>query len=221
MWRPRHNPLADDLNPKTYEDFARVADKILEAYGRFAYQRATMEDLVLPDREVVSCSNATWRAQQTDRPYHALAKNYAAKVERVERSAEGAEKLLRGVIARAEANNVPLGHLPRTGPGPTDADRILLAAVFEVHDDEAMHIRGYFARRTPPKKKNPLADDLNPKTYADFAKAADKILVAHQKAKKQHDRVARKSVTLSNGLVLCTDRTTSGQGNPDDLTWQS
>lgn len=182
----KKNPLDDDLNPKTYEDFARVADRILEAYARFAFQRAVIEDLVLPNGEVVASANAVWRAQQTDKPYRAVVENYAAKIKFVEQRENGAEKLLRGVIARAEANNVPLGHLPRTGPGPTDADRILLAAVFEVNDDEAVHVRRYFASRTPPKKKNPLVDDLNPKTGRQLAELGLKLYKASDKWRAQY-----------------------------------
>jgi len=228
----RKNPLADDLNPKTYKDFARVADGILAAAGSAWRAVDTIAALTLSNGVKIPANRAeqllnrlqddgldagwidfceTYTLTLTPRQAGTPTMNDVARLRNVVKLERGLirragdlEKLLRRLVQRADENGVSVSHLPGWHP-PLPAASVAQVAMQSLLDDEAYSTHRYFSGRPPPApRKNPAADDLNPKTYADFARSADAILAAAGSAWKNASTAA--ALTLSNGMRLSPEQ---------------
>ena len=228
----RMNPLADDLDPKTYKDFARVADAILAAAGSAWRAVDTIAALTLSNGVEIPANRAeqllnrlqddgldagwidfceTFTLNLTPRQTVTPTANDVARLRNVVKLERGLtrrvgdlEKLLRRLVQRADENGVSVSHLPGWHL-PLPAASVAQVAMQSLLDDEAYSTHRYFSGRPPPApRKNPAADDLNPKTYADFARSADAILAAAGSAWKNASTAA--ALTLSNGMRLSPEQ---------------
>lgn len=236
----RKNPLADDLNPKTYDAFARVADGILASIRENRIRIHMADDVVLSNGVPIPARFADSLLATMDRMgveagwMHDIGfpgatssdvpptptfsdverlRNAAKRLTALNARMDDSKELIRRLARKAHENGVSFDHLTRVrhGGGPATAVDAEAAAFVGISAflQEGYPGSTYFAANRPPKKNpntrmNPLADDLNPKTYADFARSADGILAAAGSAWKNASTAA--ALTLSNGMRLSPEQ---------------
>ncbi len=189
MPRRRRNPLADDLNPKTYADMARGADAILRAYRQVCKTHNYLECREIPQlsdgrrfdgvhaRYILSLHAdpmpGTRPLTQSD---IMLLRHYAGALTKLEDKKVALEELLARLLTAAEENGVSLDHLhcaKSMMPFPYDVARHVVNRVEADRTDVDYFSSQMPETANPRRRKNPakVPEGLNPRTGRQLVEA--------------------------------------------------